>query len=411
MNWRIWGKRVAAFSVAVLCVTYAWHVYKDQFWAQSDAEKEVKRLKAQQRVARVAPPSTRPATRPKKTFAARVEPASTQRGEVAGRDPYHPHDPKDPFLIARATRHIDGPTDTARAVALSRDKTKLVVGGNDRTVRLFDFTTGKQLRSFEGHTAFILGVDISPSGKQVISCGEDHTIRVWDVATGDQVALLEEHQDDVIAVHFLSENEAVSASHDGTARIWDIDKETTIKKIDYQRRVCAMGLCLPQRLLAVGTHSGDVYLWDLQTRTQIRQFPSVSTCIKSLLISDDGKKLVVVPNSRPFVVFDVPTGKKLFQQPLPEEEEEFEGAHSGALSGDGQTLALSQGLRVIFYNLQNFTQCKTYLNSNAYVQATSFVPDGPGFIIVGGGADSGDGTWIRPWDDIILIFTLPKPLP
>ena len=115
MNWRIWGKRVAAFSVAVLCVTYAWHVYKDQFWAQSDAEKEVKRLKAQQRVARVAPPSTRPATRPRRTFAARVEPASTQRGEVAGRDPYHPHDPKDPFLIARATRHIDGPTDTARA--------------------------------------------------------------------------------------------------------------------------------------------------------------------------------------------------------------------------------------------------------------------------------------------------------
>jgi WD40 repeat protein len=368
---------------------------------------EMQALKEQQRVTRIAPPRTRPATRPRRTVVAHVEHPTTRSGEVAGRDPYHPHDPKDPFLIALATRHIDGPTDTARAVALSRDKTKLVVGGNDRTVRLFDFATGKQLRSFEGHTAFILGVDISPNGSQVISCGEDHTIRVWDVATGDQVGLLEEHQDDVIAVHFLSDNEAVSASHDGTARIWDIDKETTVKKIDYRRRVCAWA-CAARKLLAVGTHSGDVYLWDLQTRTQIRQFSSVSTCIKALLISDDGKKLVVVPNSKPFVVFDVPTGKKLFQEPLPEEEEEFEGAHSAALSGDGQILALSQGLRVIFYNLQDFKLCKTFLNSNAYPQAISFVPDGPGFVIVGGGRPA-EMAWIRPWDDIILIYPSQTP--
>ena len=82
-----------------------------------------------------------------------------------------------------------------------------------------------------------------------------------------------------------------------------------------------------------------------------------------------------------------------------------------ALSPDGKTLALGRGFQVIFYNLQTFKRCKTYLNPNAYSQAMCFVPDGPLFINVGGGLLTKGGEWARPWDDTILIFTLPQPLP
>jgi len=411
MQWRLWIKRILAFTLASICISFAWHVYKNEYGQPTEAQKEIQRLKEEQRrrLARGPMPSTRPTTRSarKPVFARAEPPASTEPVEREGRDLYHPQDPGNPFRMARAKRHIDGPTDTVRAVAISADKTRLVVGGNDRIVRLFDFATGKQIRSFEGHTAFVRGVDISADGSRIISCGEDHTIRVWDVESGEQFALLEEHQDEVIGVYFLTGNQAVSASHDGTARIWDIDKETTVKKIDYGRRVCAMTVCGPQNLLALGTHTGVVYLWDLKTRTQIHQYETERTCIRNLMLSDDGKKIVICPFDRRFRVVEVQSGKLLFQEP----EEEWESIYDAALTADGQTLALSHGFQIIFYNLQTFTRCKTYLNPNAFAHAMCFVPDGPVFISAGGGLLKKDGEWMRPWDDTILIWTLPRPLP
>jgi WD40 repeat protein len=412
MNWRIFIKRIIAFTLAVVCVGYAWYVFKQQYGEQTASPQALQKQKSP--VARPAAKpsfaSTRPTTKPvRKPVVARAEPrASTEPVEREGRDMYHPPDPGNPFRMGRATRHIDGPTDTVRAVAISSDKKKLVVGGNDRTVRLFDFATGKELRHFEGHTAFILGVGFSPDASRIISCGEDHTIRVWDANTGEQIALLEEHQDDVIAAQFLSDpNLAVSASADGTARIWDIDKETTVKKIDYERRVCSMAVCLPQNLLVLGTHVGDVYLWDLKTRTQIRQLERVPSCIHSLVLSGDGKRLAILPVMMPFRIVDVATGKTLFV----EAEDQWERVWCAALTSDGQTLALGRGFQVIFYNLQNFTRCKTYLNPNGFAQAMCFVPDGPLFVTAGGGMLTKNGEWMRPWEDMIQIWNLPQPLP
>ncbi|HEV8378522.1 MAG TPA: WD40 repeat domain-containing protein [Tepidisphaeraceae bacterium] len=414
MNGRIWIKRAIAFVVAAVAVGFAWHSIADYYGLQSPPKATKPNAAAPRPAASFlssGKPPTRPTTNPaRKPQIARVapRPASTEPvGEREGRDLHHGYDPRDPFRIARANRHIDGPTETVRAVALSRDKTKLVTGGNDRTVRLFDFASGKELRHFEGHTRFILGVDISPDNSRIISCGEDHTIRVWDANTGEQLAEME-HQDEVIATYFLSDpNQAISASSDGTARIWDIDKETTIQKIDYQRRVCSMAICLPANLLAVGTHVGDVYLWDLKTRTQIRQLDKVPSCIHALTISGDGKKLAILPTMEKFRIVEVATGKMLLEEP----QAEWDRTWSAALTSDGQMLALGRGYQVILYDLQTFKRLKTYLNPNAFSQAMCFIPDSFNLIVAGGGFEQKGGEWMRPWDDTILIFNLPKPLP
>jgi WD40 repeat protein len=413
MNRGIWIKRAIASVVAVVCLGFAWRALSD-YYQQAPARLASNNAQASSpRPAGTFPPSRNPATRPttnpaQKKLIARTQPApSTAPVEREGRDVYRPYKPNDPFRIARATRHIDGPTDTVRTVVLSADKTKLVAGGNDRTVRLFDFASGKELRHFDGHTNFVRGVDISADATRIISCGEDHTIRLWDASTGDQLAELEGHQDAVIAVAFLSESQAISASADGTARIWDLEKETTIQRIDYQRRVCSMALCLPQNLLALGTHGGDVYLWDLKTRTQIRQLERAPGCIEALMIAGDGKKLAIVPAMQRFRIVEVETGKMLFE----ESQAEWERVWSAALSPDGKTLALGRGFQVIFYNLEIFKRHNTYLNPNGFVQALCFVPASPLLISAGGGMETKNGKWMRPWDDTIQIFTLPQPLP
>ncbi len=66
-------------------------------------------------------------------------------------------------------------------VAFSPDGKLLATGGADRVVRLWDSTTGKVLKELKGHRMSITAVAFSPDGKRLLSSSLDHTIRVWDV--------------------------------------------------------------------------------------------------------------------------------------------------------------------------------------------------------------------------------------
>ena len=62
---------------------------------------------------------------------------------------------------------------------------------NDNTVRLWDAAEGKLLRDLKGHTERVRCLAFTPDGKQVVSGGFDGTLRAWDVANGKELAKVE----------------------------------------------------------------------------------------------------------------------------------------------------------------------------------------------------------------------------
>ena len=111
------------------------------------------------------------------------------------------------------------------ALAFHPDGRRLASGGTDRLVKTWDLAGGQPL-AFRGHGGWVTSLDFSPDGVRVVSggglVGQDRSVRVWDAATGRQLRSYEGHRAPVVGVRFRPDGRhVVSFGLDATVRVWD----------------------------------------------------------------------------------------------------------------------------------------------------------------------------------------------
>jgi WD40 repeat protein len=70
------------------------------------------------------------------------------------------------------------------SAAFSPDGKKIITASWDKTARIWDATTGKELQALEGHTSSVFSAAFSPDGKKIVTASGDKTARIWDATTG-----------------------------------------------------------------------------------------------------------------------------------------------------------------------------------------------------------------------------------
>jgi WD40 repeat protein len=74
-------------------------------------------------------------------------------------------------------------------------------------------------------------VALTPDGKVLATGSYDRTVKLWDVATGKEIATLRGHKDEVHAVAFSPDGKFLaSASTDKTAKLWAMPSRRTDRK-------------------------------------------------------------------------------------------------------------------------------------------------------------------------------------
>lgn len=111
------------------------------------------------------------------------------------------------------------------AIRFLPDNVRLVSGGADGILRLWDTDAGAELRSYRGHTGSVQCVVIASGGTRMISGGEDGKLILWDIESGRQLQTIPAHSKAVRSVSMSADDlRLVSCSTDGSVKRWTLEQ-------------------------------------------------------------------------------------------------------------------------------------------------------------------------------------------
>jgi hypothetical protein len=118
-------------------------------------------------------------------------------------------------------RTLTGHTSIVQSVALSADGQTLASGSWDKTIKVWNLSTGQAVRTLTGHTSIVQSVALSADGQTLVSGSWDKTIKVWNLSTGQAVRTLTDHTEGVISVAISADGQTLaSGSWDKTIKVW-----------------------------------------------------------------------------------------------------------------------------------------------------------------------------------------------
>jgi WD40 repeat protein len=166
-----------------------------------------------------------------------------------------------------------------------------------KKLNLFDVNTTQLIKRFSnGHTEDILSVDISADSSRLVSGGKDGRVVIWDTNTGNILQTIDAHNGVVTAVKFHPIAEIViSAGADNKIVVYDFAKQDLMYQWEqHEDDVLSLAINPEGTILASGGADKSIWLWDLKSGTDLQRLLAHKSWIRSLVFSEDGNKLLSV---------------------------------------------------------------------------------------------------------------------
>jgi tRNA A-37 threonylcarbamoyl transferase component Bud32 len=196
-------------------------------------------------------------------------------------------------------------------VACSPDGRRVLSGGWDRSVRLWDPEDGQLLLRLTGHNDIVWTLAFSPDGRRGISGSQDRTLRLWDLKTGQELHRLDGHGGVISSVAFLPDGRhVISGAWDSTARLWDLETAKEVGRFNTGAPVLSLALTRDGRHVLFGSNDGKLRYWDVRTRTEVRTFAGPADYVEGVALTGDGRRAVASGADGLVHVYDVASGRE-----------------------------------------------------------------------------------------------------
>ncbi|ETO18272.1 WD-40 repeat protein [Reticulomyxa filosa] len=189
---------------------------------------------------------------------------------------------------------FNGHKNTVRCIdfsSLQNNNNNNKIGGNgyaicsgsyDKTIRIWDIETTKQLNIFNGHTSWVTCIKYGSNELGILSGSLDSSIRLWDIRSGKQIQVFNGHTHTISCVEYSpfiinnnnnhqniygNSNVICSGSYDNTIRFWDIrSNKEELYKIKGEKKDNGISCITFLRFnndihLYYGSYKGFIQIW------------------------------------------------------------------------------------------------------------------------------------------------------
>jgi len=194
---------------------------------------------------------------------------------------------------------------TVSAVAISSDNKLIASGSHDFSIKIWDFDSGDIIRTFDGlhddgkchdgytgHMDYVYMVCFSADNKRVISGGRDKMINIWDLDTGALVNTLQ-CGSIVRSVCCSSDNKMIaSAGANGFINVWNYDNLSKYISRGFERYPLSICFSPDNKRIAIGSQDNKVYIRDIVNDRPVHTLSGHAGSINSVNFSFDNKRIV-----------------------------------------------------------------------------------------------------------------------
>jgi WD40 repeat protein len=197
-------------------------------------------------------------------------------------------------------------------VASSTCGSLLAVGSRNGGLSIMDASDVANSREVGRHRSMVCSVAFAPDGNHILTGCEDGVVRLWDLH-GNRLHKYEGHTATITGVAFSPDGRWIaSSSLDRTLRLWDLESGALLHWfVGHAKGVLCVAISPDGRHVLSGSSDTTLRMWDVAEGSEVQSFTGHHQGVTCVAFAPDGTRALSGSSDATLRLWDVAEGNQL----------------------------------------------------------------------------------------------------